>query len=167
MAENGCVWEFHPSYSAVKGDSVDIESYLVLLTDTANMAHHLIEHLPRWHPKRSFTLHMHNFFQTQSLLAEPCRIGIGPCITRRQQFWEFPMRVQAGNDAKLPYHCGSGAFNDGVAILLWMDSSPVTMRSTIHPLSGENSLLLKMRIHPGNKSTNASRANFTYFSGEC
>ena len=77
------------------------------------------------------------------------------------------MRVQAGNDAKLPYHCGSGAFNDGVAILLWMDSSPVTMRSTIHPLSGENSLLLKMRIHPGNKSTNASRANFTYFSGEC
>jgi hypothetical protein len=60
----------------------------------------------------------------------------------------------------------SGAVNDGVATLLWMDSSPVTMMSTIHPLSGEDSLVLRMRKHPGNKSTNASGANSTFPPGE-
>jgi len=47
-----------------------------------------------------------------------------------------------------------------------MDSSPVTMMSTIHPLSGEDSLVLRMRKHPGNKSTNASGANSTLLPGE-
>jgi len=63
-------------------------------------------------------------------------------------------------------HFQSGAVNDGAATLLWMDSSPVTMLSTIHPLSGEDSLVLRMRKHPGNKSTNASGASFTFLSGE-
>jgi len=48
-----------------------------------------------------------------------------------------------------------------------MDSSPVIMMSTIHPLSGDDSLVLRMRKHPGNKITNASRANSTFLSGEC
>jgi len=48
-----------------------------------------------------------------------------------------------------------------------MDSSPVTMMSTIHPLSGEDSLVLRMRKHPSNKSTNASGANSTFLPGEC
>ena len=47
-----------------------------------------------------------------------------------------------------------------------MDSSPVTMMSTIHPLSGEDSLVLRMRKHPGNKSTNASGANSIFLPGE-
>ena len=38
--------------------------------------------------------------------------------------------------------------------------------STIHPLSGEDSLVLRMRKHPGNKSTNASGANSTFLPGE-
>jgi hypothetical protein len=48
-----------------------------------------------------------------------------------------------------------------------MDSLPVTMMSTIYPLSGEDSLVLRMRKHPANKSTNASRANSTFLPGEC
>jgi len=48
-----------------------------------------------------------------------------------------------------------------------MDSSPVTMMSTIHPLSGEDSLVLRMRKYPGNKSTNASGANSIFLPGEC
>jgi len=48
-----------------------------------------------------------------------------------------------------------------------MGSSPVTMMSTIHPLSGEDSLVLRMRKHPGNKSTNTSGANSTFLPGEC
>jgi hypothetical protein len=48
-----------------------------------------------------------------------------------------------------------------------MDSSPVTMMATIHALSGEDSLVLRMRKHPGNKSTYASGANFTFLPGEC
>jgi len=47
-----------------------------------------------------------------------------------------------------------------------MDSSPVTVMSTIHPLSRENSLLLRMRKHPGNMNTNASGANSTFLPGE-
>jgi len=47
-----------------------------------------------------------------------------------------------------------------------MDSSPVSMMSTIHPLSGEDSMVLRMRKHSGNKSTNASGANSTFLSGE-
>jgi hypothetical protein len=39
--------------------------------------------------------------------------------------------------------------------------------STIDPLSGEDSLVLRMRKHPGNKSTNASGANSTFLPGEC
>ena len=38
--------------------------------------------------------------------------------------------------------------------------------STIYPLSGENSLVLRMRKHSGNKSTNASGANSTFLPGE-
>jgi len=48
-----------------------------------------------------------------------------------------------------------------------MDSSPVTMMSTIHPLSGEVSLVLRMRKHPDNKSSNTSGANSTFLPGEC
>jgi len=66
----------------------------------------------------------------------------------------------------MPYHFRSGAVNDGVVTLLWMDSSPVTMMSTIHPLSDEDSLVLRMRKHPGNKSINASGANSTFLPGE-
>jgi len=38
--------------------------------------------------------------------------------------------------------------------------------STIHPLSGEDSLVLRMRKHPGNKSTNASGPNSTFLPRE-
>jgi len=47
-----------------------------------------------------------------------------------------------------------------------MDSSPVSMMFKIHPLSGEDSLVVRMRKHPGNKSTNASGANSTFLPGE-
>jgi hypothetical protein len=60
----------------------------------------------------------------------------------------------------------SGAVNDGIATLLWMDSSPVTIMSTIHPLSGKDSLVLRMRKHPGNKSTNTSGAKSTFLPRE-
>jgi len=74
--------------------------------------------------------------------------------------------LTVGRNSKLPDHFRSGDANDGVATLLWMDNSPVTMMSTIHPLSGEDSLVLRMRKHPGNKSTNASGANSTFLPGE-
>jgi hypothetical protein len=45
---------------------------------------------------------MHNFFQTKSPLAESSRNTIRPCSTQRQQFRDFPIEVQAGNNAKLP-----------------------------------------------------------------
>jgi len=89
------------------------------------------------------------------------------CGKCRQRFHEFPNGLKVGNNALFPNHFRSGAVNDGVATLLWMVCSPVTMRSTIHPLSGEDSLVLKMIKHPSNKSTNASGTNLTFLPGEC
>jgi hypothetical protein len=40
------------------------------------------------------------------------------------------------------------------------------LMSTIYPVSGEDSLVLRLRKHPGNKSTNASGANSTFLPGE-
>jgi len=109
---------------------------------------------------------MHNSFTTQPQLTVLRRMEIEACGISRQQFCGCSKELEVGENAKLPYRFRSGAVNDGVATLLWMDSSPVTMMSTIHPPSGEDSLVLRMRKHPGNKSTNTSGANSTFFSGE-
>jgi len=45
--------------------------------------------------------------------------------------------------------------NTRIATLPWMDSSPVTMMSTIDPLGGKDSPLLRMGKHPGYMSTKA------------
>jgi hypothetical protein len=166
MAEKGYIWQFHPSLDAVGGDPVDVESPLLHLTDTGKIVHHLIRHLHQRHWKLSFNEYMDNVFKTQPLLAELRRMGIGVCGICRQQFWEFRKVLKVGKNAKLAYHFRSGAVDNGVAILLWIDSSPVTKMSTIHPLCGEDSLVLRMRKHPGNKSTNASGANSTFLPGE-
>jgi len=165
MAGKGYVWEFHPSSNAVGGDPVDVDSRLLQLTDTGMMVHHLIRRLHQRHRKRSFNVYMHNFVTTQPQLAEVRRMGINAWGTCRLHFPGCPKELNVGKNAKLPYQ--SGAVNHGVATLLWMDSSPVTMMSTIHPLSGEDSQVLRMRKHPGNKSTNASGANSTFLPGEC
>jgi hypothetical protein len=109
---------------------------------------------------------MDNFFTTQPLIAELRRMGVGACGTCRQQFRGFPKKLKVGKNAKLPYHFRSGAVHDGVVTLLWMDSSPVKMMSTIHPLSGKDSLVLRMRKHPGYKSTNAGGANSAFLAEE-
>ena len=70
------------------------------------------------------------------------------------------------NNIQLRYDFQSGAVNDEVATLVWMDSSPVTMMSTFHPLSGEDSLVLRMGKHPDNMSINASGPNSTFLPGE-
>jgi len=166
MAEKGYVMEFNPSSNAVGGNPVDGESRLLQLTDTGKLVHHLTTRLHQRHRKLSFNVYMDNFFTTQSLLAEIRGMGIGASGTCRRQFQGFPKELKVGKNAKLPYHFRSWAVNDGVATLLWMDSSPVTMMSTIHPLSSEVSLVTRMRKHPGNKNTNASGANSTFLSRE-
>jgi len=167
MAEKGYVWEFHPSSNTVGQNPVDVESHLLQLTDTGMMVHHLIRCLHQRHRKLYFNVYMDNCFTTKTALAELRRMEIGASGTCRQQFRAIPKELKVGKNAKLPYHFRSGAVNDGVTTLLWMDSSPVTMISTIHPLSGEDSLVLRMRKHPGNKSTNAIGANSTFLPGEC
>jgi hypothetical protein len=47
-----------------------------------------------------------------------------------------------------------------------MDSLPVTMMSTIHPVRGEDSLVPRIRLHPVNKITKSSGANSPFYSGE-
>jgi len=167
MAEKGYVWEFHPSSNAVGGDPVAVESRLLQLTDTGKMVHHLIRCLHQRHRKLSFNVYMNNLFKTQPVLAELRQMWIGTCGTFRQQLQGFRKELKIGKNAKLPYHFQSGAVNDGVATLLWMDSSAVTVMSTIHPPRGEDSLVLRMRSHQGNKSTNGSGATSTFLPGEC
>jgi len=166
MAEEGYVWEFHPSSNTGGGDPVDVDFRLSKHTDTGKTIHHLIRHWHHRHRKLSFDAYMDNFFTTELPLAGLHWMGIGACGTCRQQFQGFPKELKVGENAKLPYHFQSGAVNDGVTTLQWMDCSLVTMMSTMYPLSGEDSLVLRMRKHPGNKSTNASGANSTFLPGE-
>jgi len=133
MAEKGYVWEFHPLSKAVGGDLIDVESRLVQLTDTGKMLHHFTRRLHQSHRKLSFDVHIDNISTTQPLLAEFRRMEIAACGTCRQQFGGFPKELKVGKNAKLPYHFQSRAVNDGVATLLWMESLPVTMMSTILP----------------------------------
>ena len=157
----------HQFSNAVGGDPFDAESNLVQLTDTGKVVYHLIWCLHQRYWKLSYNLYMDNVFTTQHLLAELHWIGIGACGTWRQQSQVFPKKLKVGKNAKLSYHFQSGVVNDWVATWLYMDSSPVTMMSTIHPVTGKDSLVLRMRKHPSNKSTNASWANSTLLSGEC
>ena len=167
-ARKGYVWEFNPSSNAVGWVPVDVVSCLSLLTDTGKIVHHLIRCLHQSYQKLSFNVYMYNISQNQHLQAEFHVIGIGVCGTCRQQFWGCPKELKIGKNAKLTYYFHCGAVNYSVATLLLMVSSPVTMMSTINPLSGgEDSLVLSVRQHPGNKTTNASGANSTFLSAEC
>jgi len=76
---------------------------------------------------------MNDLFTTQHLLAELRQMGIGACGTCRKQFWGFSKELKVGKNPKLPYHFQSAAVNDGVAILLWMDSCllPWCLQSTL------------------------------------
>jgi len=94
-------------------------------------------------------------------------MGIGSCGTCRYQFRGFPKELKVVKNANLPYHFRSVAGNNLVATLLWTESLPVTIMSTIHSLSGEDSLVQRMRKVPDNHSTNASGANSTFLSEEC
>ena len=94
-------------------------------------------------------------------------MAIGVYGTCTQQFQRVPKKVNVGRNATFSYHCQTTDVDGGVATLLSMDSSPVPMMSTIHSPSGEDSLVLRMRNHPGNKSTIATEANFTFLDGEC
>jgi len=168
MIEKSYISEFYSLSNTVGGDAVDAESHLLQLTDAGKITPYLIRYLHQRHRKLSFNAFIHNLFPTYSLIAELCQVGIEASDTCRQQFQGFPNKLNVEENAKLPYYFWSEVVNDGVATLLWMNSSPVTMMSTIHPLSGEDSLVLKMRKHPGpdNKSTNASGANFTFLPGK-
>jgi len=168
MAKNDYVWEIHSSSNAVGGDPVAVETHLLQLTATGKMVHHMIRRLHQRHRKLSFNVYIvyGQLYHNTSSVGRASSDGIGACGICRQQFRGFPKEVKVAKNAKLTYHYQSGAVNDGVATLRWMDSLPVTMMSTIHPLSGEDSLVLRMRNHPGNKSTNACGANCTFLPGE-
>lgn len=43
--------------------------------------------------------------------------------------------------------------------MIWMDSAPVTIMTTIHFIGGERSEEFKTRWHSGDKSTNAAATN--------
>jgi len=89
MAEQGVVWEFHPSLNAVGGDPVDVESHLLQRTDTGKMVHHLIRRLYQCHPNLSFNVYMDKFVTTQPLLAELRQMGIQHVAHAGSSFEDF------------------------------------------------------------------------------
>jgi hypothetical protein len=109
---------------------------------------------------------MDNVCKIQHLLAQLSPMGIRAGDICWHQFRRFLKQLKVEKNAKLPNHIQSAAVNDGIATLLWINSFPVTVIFTIHHPSGVDSLVLTMRKHLGNKSTNTSRANRTYLPGE-
>jgi len=110
---------------------------------------------------------MDNYLSTQLPPAEFSQMWMGVCSNCTQQFWQFTKKYQIGNGNQLPYNFWAGAAIKWILTLPWMGSSPVTMISTIGPLSCENSLVLRMGKHSGYKSPKACWVNFTFLPGEC
>jgi hypothetical protein len=81
MEEKGNVWEFHPSSNAVAGDPVDVRSYLLQLTDTGKMVHHLSRHLNQRYRTLSFNVYIDNCFTIRPLLGKLHRVVIEACGT--------------------------------------------------------------------------------------
>jgi len=163
IPEKGSIWEFHQSSNAVGGDLVDIEFLLVHLTESGKMIYHLIQCLHQRHQKLSINVYRDNVSTTPPLEAELCQMLIVACGTCKQQFWVYPKELKDGKNNKSPNYSRSGAVNNGAANVPWMDSSPITMMSTIHPLSAEDLLVLQIRNHLDNKSTNMSGANSPFY----
>lgn len=162
MADKGYVWDFHAS-SNVKGlDPVCEESAQLgdSFSNTTKMVHHLVRRLQLHHRKKAWNVYMDNYFTTVPLLAELRRMGVGGCVTAKANLKGYPEEFKVvTKQSKLDYQFRSGIVKDGVGCLLWMDSAPVMMMSTIHSLKEQE---VKSRWHPGKKSTNAVAANEFY-----
>jgi hypothetical protein len=63
---------------------------------------------------------------------------------------------------KLDFHFKSKVVLDNVALIIWMNSAPLKMMSTIHKITGDGLEVLRMRKYPERKSTNAQGANTTF-----
>jgi len=105
------------------------------------------------------TIQMDNFFPTQPLQVDCLQMRIAECGTHRQLLWGLPKQLKIRKTWTLPYHFCCRAANNWVASVLLMDSFPVSMMSTIQPLSGDDLIGLSMRNHPGNQSTNTIGIN--------
>lgn len=165
LADKGYVWDFHPSSNAQGLDPVCQESAQLgnSFSNTTKMVHHLVRRLYLRHRKKAWNIYMDNYFTTVPLLAELRRMGVGGCGTAKANLKGYPEEFKAVNrKSKLDYHFRSGVVKDKVGCLLWIDSAPVTMMSTIHSLQEQE---LHARWHPGDKSSNAAGAN-ELFQGE-
>lgn len=99
-------------------------------------------------------IYMDNYFSPVPLFSELRKMGIGACSTAKSNLNGFPREFKEVNKkSRLDYHFKTGVVKDNVGVLIWMDSAPVTMMTTIHSLQTES---LKHRWHPGQKSSNAA-----------
>jgi len=159
LADKGYVWDFHPYSNALGLDPVssEVNSLDPSYSETTKMVLELARHLRLKHRSLEWRIYMDNYFSSVPLFLELRKMGVGACGIVKSNLKGFPSEFKEVNKkSKLDYHFKTGVVKEDVGVLIWMDSAPVTMMTTIHSLHAED---LKYRWHPGQKSSNAAGAN--------
>jgi hypothetical protein len=73
----------------------------------------------------------------------------GAAKSNLRSFLEVFSRIN--KKTKLDFHFKFGVILNNVAVIIWMDSAPVKIMSTIHKVTRDKSEVLRMRKHPGKK----------------
>lgn len=115
------------------------------LNCTSKKVIYMVNQLPT--EGRVYNVYMDNFFSSIDLFHNLRRRGIGACGTVRANTKRFPKELKK-KGTRLPYNTKSAVKVDDVLALLWMDSGPVIMLTTIHGLHGEEWLVEKLRRKP-------------------
>jgi len=116
-----------------------------VLNTTSSKVMYMMNQLPR--EGRIYNVYMDNFFSSIALFHNLRNRGIGACGTVRANTKSFPKELKK-KGARLPYDTKSAVKVGDVLALLWMDSGPVIMLTTMHSLHNEDWLVERSRRRP-------------------
>lgn len=155
LADHEYIWDFHPTSNQVRPDPIPP---IEVLTPTGDVVYYLASKLPK---RKTWLIFPDNFYTSLPLLSILCRrLDIGVRGTAKPSSRGTPaiLAVPQTDLGKIPYHSKTGLILEVVGILLWFDNKPVTMMTTIHYLTRENSVMIRNQNRPGPKSSNHRQA---------
>jgi hypothetical protein len=166
-AAAGYVYDFIPTSNHSGPDPIPSSGFPEVdeMSATSRLVFHLMQrNCDEYGLDQSFDVFMDNFYTNLPLFsALRIRLGVGACGTARSNSKDFPTELSIPKNSKLPYHWRTSLVVNGVAVMLWMDSAPVLVMTTMHPTTGRSSEIFTDRKKPGPKSTNAAGVKTSNF----
>lgn len=134
------------------------------LTTTAAAIVHLAKMLP--YSLHAFNIYMDNYFSSIPLFKHLCSLQIRAYGTVCINSGHYPSDLKVSKAEKLQWNIISGEVVDNeVLAAVWVDNAPVTMLTTIHQITGTDSLVLCDHCCPHTTSTNAQNVQ-QIFNGQ-